>query len=820
MIYPRNFEHKTGFDSVRSELRRLCPSGLSQRLTEDMTFSTDASLIALRLEQVNEMTDILHSENPLPIDTLRDIESILRRLNIPGTFPSTEELSAIRLSLQAIGDTSSYFSRHRTDDTPTPWPRLDLLASALTPYNRLSASIDRTVDRYGNIKDNASPQLADIRRALQSLAGSVNSVMRKVMARAVSEGYLEPDASPAMRDGRLVLPVAPMNKRRISGIVHDESATGRTVFIEPAEIVETNNRIRELKIEERHEITRILQALADEMRPEIPSLIDSIAIMGELEFISVKARYAIACGATMPHISDKPELEWYHACHPVLKESLERQGKEIVPLDITLTPENRILLISGPNAGGKSVCLKTMGIIQYMVQCGLLPPVYENSHIGVFSDIFIDIGDDQSIEDDLSTYSSHLKSMRLILGKGGLSSLVLIDEFGGGTEPQIGGAIAQAILHSFADKNMWGVITTHFQNLKHFAEDTPGLINGSMLYDRGRMQPLFKLSIGTPGSSFALEIARSIGLPQEIISEAETIAGSDYVNMDKYLLDIARDKRYWENKRNSIRIKEKRIDEVLERYEHDAEILHLKRRDIIEEARREAKIILDQSNAAVENTIHDIKKANAEREKTLEARRRLREEREKLLSDNDNADSHPLLGKHRKRTKTASDNKKTDTIKPEPQSIRTGDFVKLDGNPTPGQVMSIDGDKALVAFGNLKTTVKLDRLKSTGARPKPVAKDSFVSSSTSDEMRRRQLAFKQEIDVRGMRASEAVQAVTYFIDDAQQFNASRVRILHGTGTGALRQYIRQYLDSVPGVRGYRDEDVRFGGAGITVVDML
>jgi len=818
MIYPSNFEHKVGFDSVRAELLGMCPSGLSQRLVDEMSFTSDFNLITMRLECVNEMTGIIRSDNPLPLDPVRDVHGELHRLQVPGTFPTIDDLSRIRLTLQATADVSSYFSRQRSETGVSPWPRLDAIAHPLAPYPHLCDLIDRTIDRYGNIRDNASPALYEIRRSMQSLAGSVNSVMRRVIARAVSEGYLDKEAAPTIRDGRLVLPVAPMNKRRINGIVHDESASGRTVFIEPAEIVETNNRIRELKIDERHEIARILQVIADEMRPEIPSLLDTLAILGELEFITVKAKFAIKSEATMPRISDTQELEWYHACHPVLRESLERQGKSIVPLDITLTPDRRILIISGPNAGGKSVCLKTVGIIQYMMQCGLMPPVYENSCMGIFPDMFIDIGDDQSLEDDLSTYSSHLKSMRNFLSRGSSASLALIDEFGAGTEPQIGGALAQAILHAFVDKGMWGVITTHFQNLKHFAKETPGLVNGSMLYDRGRMQPLFKLSIGNPGSSFALEIARNIGLPPQIISEAENIVGSDYVNMDKYLLDIARDKRYWENKRNSIRIKEKKIDETLERYEHDAEQLHSKRREIIAEAQREARIILEQSNAAVENVIHDIKKANAEREKTLEARRRLNEQREKLLSEDIPETKHPLL--HRHRNKKSKDDTTLSTRINDSTQLKAGDFVKLDGNPVPGEILEINGNKAAVAFGNLKTTVNLDRLRLTQARPKSATKDSFVSSSTTDEIRRRQLSFKQEIDVRGMRASEAVQAVTYFIDDALQFNASRVRILHGTGTGALRQYIRQYLGSVAGVRSCRDEDVRFGGAGITVVDLI
>ncbi len=614
----------------------------------------------------------------------------------------------------------------------------------------------------------------------------------------------------------MVIPVAPMYKRRINGIVHDESASGKTVFIEPAEVVEINNRIREMQMAERREITRILTGVAAELRPHADDMLMSAEVLAEIDFIHAKALYADMCGATMPHLSRNVELEWYHACHPGLLFSLERQGKKVVPLDITLSGRERLLVISGPNAGGKSVCLKTVGIVQYMTQCGMLPPAYENSHFGIFEDIFIDIGDDQSLEDDLSTYSSHLKNMKLLLQRGGARSLVLIDEFGSGTEPQIGGALAQAILKQINSREMWGVITTHYQNLKHYAEETEGLVNGSMLYDRHLMQPLFKLSIGNPGSSFAIEIARKTGLPAEIISDAEAIVGSDYVNMDKYLLDIARDRRYWENKRASIRQKEKKVEESLARYENDAEMLRERRREIIEEAKSEARRILEGSNAAIERTIQEIRSSQADKARTLEARKKLEQERQAMAELRPG--SNKLLDKAPKKKKKGLCN---DAIQQEAlRPIAVGDVVKLDGEGSPGRVEEIQGNKAVVVFGMIKTTVKLDRLKHTMAKiPTAVKGATFISASTTDAARTRQLGFKREIDVRGMRVDEAVQAVTYFIDDAIQFNAGRVRILHGTGTGALRQYIRNYLDSVPGVQSYRDEHVQFGGAGITVVEL-
>lgn len=813
MIYPETLEHKIGFTTVRNQIKKECVSPLGKRLVDDMAMLDDFSSIEFKLKTTAEMRQIVETDN-LPLGQLQDISHQLRTLAVGGAFLPASELTQLRSTLQAMSDISKYFSEGSDDDGADVYPCLKSIVADMATFANCIQSINRIIDQYGNILDNASPELNEIRRELSRMSGRVNSAMRNVMARAQKEGILEADAAPTMRDGRLVLPVAPMNKRRISGIVHDESASGKTIFIEPAEVVEANNLIRELELAERREIARILTILADELRPYAQAMEDSLAIMGEIDFIHAKGLYAKRIDATLPHISAKPELEWYHACHPVLMLALAKKDKELVPLDITLTKENRILIISGPNAGGKSVCLKTVGIIQYMMQCGVLPPVYENSHMGVFDDIFIDIGDDQSIENDLSTYSSHLLNMRFLLKNSGNASLVLIDEFGSGTEPQIGAAIAQAILHQLNEFGIWGVITTHYQNLKHMAEDTQGLINGSMLYDRQRMMPLFKLSIGNPGSSFAVEIARKIGLPEKIIKEAEDIVGSDYINMDKYLLDIARDKRYWENKRQSIRQKEKKIEQVLERYENDAEQLRAQRKEILSEAKDEAKRIISESNATIERTIHEIRRVQADKEKTREVRRQLAEKKESIGEERIKAPEALRKAPKRKRQPKA--------LAPEnkPAPIEAEDIVKLDGEGTPGKVIEIQGENAVVIFGMLKTTVKVSRLRHTLSQiPQAKKSSTFVSASTSDDMRSRQLSFKQDIDVRGMRVDEAIQAVTYFIDDAIQFSAARVRILHGTGTGALRQSIREYLSSVPGVRDFRDEDVRFGGAGITVVDL-
>ena len=820
MIYPDGFEKKVGFDAVRRAVADACLSPMGREQAEGMQFARDFATVSLRLRQTAEMLSLTTADSDFQLGAIHDMRAAIRAIRVPGSFMPAQELMQLRAVLDTASDLHAFFARRRDDEGRSDLPALDTVALQLVPMPDTARAIDRLLDRWGNVRDNASPELADIRRSLASMNGVIAGAMRRVMARAVQEGWVDADVTPAVRDGRLVVPVAPANKRRIPGIVHDESASGKTVFIEPAEIGEANNRLRELQMRERREVTRLLIAMADTLRPEAPNMLADLDLLGEIDFIHAKAAYALSTGGHMPSLAEGPEMEWYHACHPVLQASLERQGKEIVPLDLALSlPERRILVISGPNAGGKSVTLKTAGIIQYMTQCGLLPPVYENSRMGVFDSIFIDIGDDQSIEDDLSTYSSHLRNMKYFLAHGNPRTLILIDEFGAGTEPQIGGAIAQAILRQYNEQGLWGIVTTHFQNLKHFAEDTPGLVNGSMLYDRQLMQPQFRLLIGHPGSSFAVEIARKTGLPEAIIADAEQIVGSDYVNLDKYLLDITRDKRYWENKRADIRRKEKRLEETLARYEADADNLRSQRREIIADARAEARKILEGSNAAIERTIHDIRRAQADREATLEARRRLAEERESLGTELNAADSdHPLTARAPRRKR------RPDTPAPkaakEQRPLAAGDNVLLDGAGTPGTIESIKGDSATVIFGQLRTTVKLARLKPTLRKAPAGAKAaSFVSTATSDEIRERQLRFKPEIDVRGMRADEAVQAVTYFIDDALQFNAQRVRILHGTGTGALRQYIRQYLATVHGVRAFRDEDVRLGGAGITIVDL-
>ena len=821
MIYPGNFESKIGFTTVRKEINSRCVSTLGQHCCEQMRFSTRLDEVKLWLNQTNEFLSILQSKREFPLNYFFDMRSTLKAIAVPGSHLSEQSLFDLQRSLMTVSEIGRFFERSSEEGTH-PYPNLSRLAKTMQSFPDIIAETSRILDKNGNIKDNASPLLQDLRRAIASATASINGLLRKVINAGREAGYLDKDTTPSVRDGRLVIPVSPMHKRKLRGIVHDESATGRTIFIEPEEVVETNNRIREAEAEVKREIVRILTEVTNMIRPHAEELLATYRVLGLIDFIRAKAVFAQDVDGQLPHVEKDPHVELYHAVHPALLLSLREQGKEVVPLNIELNHEQRILLISGPNAGGKSVCLKTVGVVQYMMQCGVLPTVYYNSHMGMFGSIFIDIGDQQSIEDDLSTYSSHLQNMKTFLLRGDKRSLVLIDEFGSGTEPQIGGAIAQAILDQLNKNRVMGVITTHYQNLKHFADETAGIVNGAMLYDRQLMKPLFQLSIGYPGSSFAIEIARKTGIPRDVIDKASEIVGSDYINMDRYLLDIVRDRKYWESKRYDIHQKEKKLNAIAEQYNERLKKLNAEYKAILKEARSEALDIIAKSNSQVERTIKDIKQVQAEKEKTRLVRQQLEDFKRRLAQEDDQEtlkEIKPLrtVGKPPKKEKAKKNHivKKDDKSRP----LQAGDSVLLKGGTsTVGTVISLDEKYAVVAFGSLKTRVETSRLERT-MRKAEVREKPSITKSTADDIRERQLHFKPDIDVRGMRADEAVQAVTYFIDDAIQFSYKTLRILHGTGTGALREAIRQYLNTVAGVKNYHDEHVQLGGAGITVVNL-
>ena len=724
--------------------------------------------------------------------------------------------------------------------------------------------IDSILDKFGKIKDSASMTLAGIRHELAKTESSISRTLYTILHAAQKDGLVDKDAAPTMRDGRLVIPVAPNLKKRVNGIVHDESATGKTVFIEPTEVVEANNRIRQLEAEERREIIRILTVFSDEVRPHVPDILNSYEFLAVIDLIWAKSQLADLTKAIEPTLLKRPHIDWIQAIHPLLSLSLEKQGKKVVPLDIILRGERReergeknaknegrLLIISGPNAGGKSVCLKTVGLLQYMLQCGLPIPVGDRSTCGMFNDIMIDIGDEQSIENDLSTYSSHLMNMKQMMRQANDSSLLLIDEFGGGTEPTIGGAIAEAMLKQFWKKKTFGVITTHYQNLKHFADDHEGVVNGAMLYDRHEMQALFQLSIGQPGSSFAIEIARKTGIPEEVIKDASDIVGSEYIQSDKYLQDIVRDKRYWEGKRQTIHQHEKRLEVSGQKLEATIEEIEQQRKDILRRAKEEAEELLRESNRKIENAIREIRESQAEKEAARRAREELNTFKEEI-ADIDTTSNDELIARkirqiqerkeRREKRKAERLAKNSDERREEkgerrengaatPKEIAVGDTVRIKGLQSVGTVESIDGKMATIIFGSMKTKMRSERLEHAEA-PKTQEKSKTeernaaiagsyanVSNDTRNVIDNRKLNFKQDLDVRGMRGDEAINAVTYFIDDAILVGMPRVRILHGTGTGILRQLIRQYLATVPNVSHYRDEHVQFGGAGITVVDL-
>ena len=821
MIYPNHFEEKTGFDKVRLFVASNCLSPLGKDRVDAMAFSNDFPTIHTWLSQTAEFVRILQGDEEFPANNFFDVRYSLRRIRPEGTWLDEKEIFDLKRSLITIADILRFLHPQGSDELK--YPALAELAGDTMVFPLLVRRIDTLLDKFGKMKDSASDRLLQIRREMTATMSSISRNLQSILRTAQAEGVVDKDVAPTMRDGRLMIPVAPAFKRKIKGIVHDESASGKTVFIEPEVVVEANNRIRELEAEERREIVRILTEFTSEVRPLIGDILHSYEFLAEIDFIRAKALFAQQIHGVMPVVEDRQGLDWSRAIHPLLFLSLQKQGKEVVPLDIELRADDRrILLISGPNAGGKSVCLKTVGLLQYMLQCGLLPSMDESSRMGIFDSIFIDIGDEQSIENDLSTYSSHLTHMKFFLRNGSPRTMLLIDEFGSGTEPQIGGALAEALLKRFNENGCFGIITTHYQNLKHFAEDTPGIVNGAMLYDRHLMMPLFRLAIGHPGSSFAIEIARKIGLPEAVIADASAKVGEDYINMDKYLQDIVRDKRYWETKRQNIRQREKRLEDITSRYEKDLADIHAQRKEILAKAKEDADRLLREANARIENTIREIREAQADKEQTKLARRSLEDFKSSV---HDKPDDNDAIARKMQqlRDRAARKQQKAALPKPRPEDepLKPGDAVRLKGQTSAGEVIEVAGNQATVAFGMIKSTVKLDRLErvSRNQLKREAQKATFLSEQTTDEMHEKRLNFKQEIDIRGMRGDEALQTVTYFIDDAIQVGAQRVRILHGTGTGILRQLVRQYLSTVPGVRNFHDEHVQLGGAGITVVEL-
>ena len=796
MLYPVNFEHKIGFDSVRSLIDEKCAGSWGVEEAEKISFSNDFDTIVASLTLINEMMSLITDSNALPVPVVIDLRQQFADTKAEGTFLETKDLIALKKNISTLRELVKFIS----DADPNRFPSLINFVKDTFTFANIENRIDSIINRFGDVKDNASPNLAQIRRDIIISQNSVSKIMRSVLNKAAEDGLIDKDVTPSLREGRLVIPVSSMNKRRIPGIVHDESATGKTVFIEPTAVVEVNNRIRELENEERREIIRILTEFTNFVRPYYDDILNSCLLVAKIDAIRAKALFSIEIKAIKPYLYSDCRIDWYEARHPLLEKSLTRQGKKIQPLNIRLNKKQRILLISGPNAGGKSVCLKTAGLLQYMLQCGLPIPIHERSNAGIFQSIFIDIGDEQSIENDLSTYSSHLINMKNCIKYSNGKSLLLIDEFGTGTEPQLGGAIAEAVLNRLNTNHVYGIITTHYTNLKHYAAQTEGIVNAAMLYDRNKMQPLFMLSIGTAGSSFAIEIARKIGLPDDVINAASKIVGEEQIDFDKHLQDVARDKRYWEQKRAKIKEEEKKLQSLTEHYDALVQDIKKKEKEIIRNAKEEASEIIKNSNAKIENTIRAIKESAADKNITQSERRELENFKKSLDKQLE----------------------KQPSVK-QPQDFHKGDRVRIKGQNIAGTIDAVNGKTAIVFFGQIKSTVDVSKLEHlTASQLKEMEKystNAVANAKKGFDMRERQLNFSQDIDVRGMRVDEALQAVIYFLDDAQMFNVSRVRILHGTGTGALKSAIRDYLYQSSIVKSFKDEHVQFGGAGITVVDL-
>ena len=773
MFYPSNIESKIDFTVIREELVRRCASSLGRERVEAMQMETEYEKVQHMLLLTDQMRQV--QADPMlsfPRGEIRDMREAVARIRIEGLFLDEAELDDLRKTLSYAVEVEQFFGS--LDELKYPLLKALGGIGAFGNLGNIVREIDRILDRYGQLADHASPELARIRREISNLQGSVGRTLAAILRQAKTDGLVDSDATPTLREGRLVIPVPPGYKRKIGGIVHDESATGKTVYIEPQQVVDANNHIRELEGAERRERVRILQAVTALLRPETEAIIASQKMLAEVDFLNAKVSLAQTLHAIRPELLNEPLLEWSEARHPVLWLHYAPQGKTVVPLSIRLQADkNHVLVISGPNAGGKSVCLKTVALLQYMLQCGLLVPVAEQSRAGLFDQLMIDIGDEQSIQDELSTYSSHLRNMRAFLRQADERTLILIDEMGTGTEPLLGGAIAEAILRELVQRGVFGIITTHYTNLKHFAEQTQGVINGAMLYDRGAMRPLFQLSIGQAGSSFAIEIARQIGLGEEIIRYATDLVGEEHIDYDKQLQDIARDKRYWENKRQAIRQKEKVLEERIAQYEEQMSGIKAKKKEILDEAKQQAADLLQQSNATIERTIREIKEAKAEKLKTKEARQKVE--------------------KMKERVQTASPTKHS------------------------AQTDSPKAPKVLRDFSDLR---KLSKSMSS-------APESKSNVSVRSTVRQRTLSFERTLDLRGYRADEALEKLIAYMDDALMVGAGEVTILHGTGTGALKQLTREYLNDLNRLRRKRgqvpldfgDGDVNHGGAGLTVVQL-
>ena len=826
MIYPSNFEQRVGFDRIREQIISACSMQSARDVIAQEHFSRSRREVEQRLALADEMRLIISMEPGAEIGEQDDLRYIVDKIGVEGSYLLAEECATLLRSLRSAATIVGFILSRREP----LYPRLRAMSQGVVIFPEMQRAIERVVDDKGEVRSSASSALADIRRAIHEHEGQVAKRLQQVLQRAKAAGIVEADAMISIRDGHAVIPVVAAHKRKLAGFIHDESATGRTFYIEPVEVVELNNELRELEYEEKREVVRILTELTALLRGDVQGIMRIEEYLTAIDVLRAKARWAIDNGAVKPVISTDGRMLLRKARHPLLQQTLRSQGKDVVPLDMELNAEHRILVISGPNAGGKSVCLKTTGILQYMVQCGFLVPTLENSEFPIFDSLMIDIGDQQSLENDLSTYSSHLVNMKAMLAEALEHTLILIDEFGSGTEPTIGGAISESILERFVQRKAYGVITTHYANIKYFASRNEGVANGAMAFDVKNIEPLFSLEMGKPGSSFAIEVARKIGLPEDIVRSAMDKAGEDHINLERQLREIARDKRYWAEKRDRIRLTDRKVEQLEQTYSDRLQSIRDERREILAKARKEAEALIADANRTIENTIRAIRESQAEKEFTRMARKELESFAEGVGDDARGGDADRIeremerLARRRERREQRAEQRERDVVPEQkvvevvPQKIEVGSKVKLEGQDVPGVVESIKGKKAQVAFGQMHIMVDISRLKAVSSSEyRAATRPTTARTVVSVDIRERKLNFRDNIDVRGMRAVEALEAVEDLVDDALMVGVSGVTILHGKGTGALKEEIRRYLRTVPDVEKISDDHADRGGAGITIV---
>jgi DNA mismatch repair protein MutS2 len=812
MIYPHNFEQKIGFETIRQMIRENCLSSMGISYVEKIRFTSNFELLNKLLQQVEEFRHILLLEENFPSGDYFDLNPELRRISIPGTYIEQEKLFDLKSSLTTIDECIDFIHNLEEDK----FPSIHSLVKPVKLDKNIIRKIQNIIDKKGDIKDNASSNLKSIRNQLYAKKSSIDRKINKSLKDAKKSGWVNGDAEVTIRGGRLVIPIPVSYKRQIRGFIHDQSATGQTVYIEPEEIFDTNNEIRELEGEERREIINILKEFTDFIRPAIPDLLEAYRFLGLIDFIRAKAKLAIKINGIKPLLEDTNSINWEKAVHPLLYLSHQKQNKIVVPLDIKLDTEQRILVISGPNAGGKSVCLKTIGLLQYMLQCGLLIPVKENSTAGIFQHLFIDIGDEQSLENDLSTYSSHLMNMKHFSLQANAETLFLIDEFGTGTEPQLGGAIAEAILEKLNEKLAFGVITTHYSNLKLLARQGNGIVNGAMLFDTKAMQPLYQLSIGKPGSSFAFEIARKIGFPKIILKAAEKKTGIKQLDFDQQLQQLDIEKKELQAKQDEIKVADDFLAEMIKKYESLSTELKSKKSEILEKARKEAHELIKSSNNLIENTIKEIRESQAEKELTKQLRAKLIKKADLIKSKKQDDLEKTGLQKKGKPEKIKQKPEKTE----KKRALKIGDFVKVIDQDVTGEVTDIREDDVIISFNSVKLKTTAEKLqKLSREETKVLTKSSYKSrySGIMDGLNDKMANFKLQIDVRGKRGEEALSQVKQYIDDAILLNIKEVKILHGKGYGILRTLIHDYLKTVTEIKQFKDEHIERGGNGITIV---